>query len=87
MQHYAGIYLLQVYQFKYLHTVASFWILLIESHDARNHEYKIVCGYILKASMTPLVLTVLSGFKSKRLLSHDTIPILTMQFGPSERRR
>ena len=24
---------------KHLHTVASFWILLIQSHDARNHEY------------------------------------------------
>jgi len=26
---------------KYLHTVASCWILSIQSHDARNHEYKI----------------------------------------------
>jgi len=26
---------------KYLHTVASCWILLIQSHDARNREYKI----------------------------------------------
>ena len=26
---------------KYLHTVASCWILLIQSHGARNHEYKI----------------------------------------------
>jgi len=25
---------------KYLHTVAYCWILLIQSHDARNHEYK-----------------------------------------------
>ena len=26
---------------KYLHTVACYLILLIQSHDARNHEYKI----------------------------------------------
>ena len=26
---------------KYLHTVASCWILLVECYDARNHEYKI----------------------------------------------
>ena len=26
---------------KYLHTVASCWILSIKNHDARNHEYKI----------------------------------------------
>jgi len=26
---------------KYLHTVASCWILSIQSYDARNHEYKI----------------------------------------------
>jgi len=25
---------------KYLHTVASCWILLIQSYDTRNHEYK-----------------------------------------------
>ena len=25
---------------KYLHTVASRWILLIKSYDASNHEYK-----------------------------------------------
>jgi len=25
---------------KYLHIVASCWILLIQSHDARNREYK-----------------------------------------------
>jgi len=28
---------------KYLHTVASCWILLILSYDAWNHEYKIHC--------------------------------------------
>ena len=27
---------------KYLHTVASCWILLIKRYDAQNHEYKIV---------------------------------------------
>ena len=26
---------------KHLHTVASCWILLIQSYDARNNEYKI----------------------------------------------
>ena len=26
---------------KHLHTIASRWILLIWSYDARNHEYKI----------------------------------------------
>ena len=42
MQQYAGVYLLQNYSVnKHLHTVASRWILLIQSHDARNHEYKI----------------------------------------------
>ena len=48
MQQYAGIYLLRVYSVlsklavnKYLHTAASCWILSIQSHDARNHEYKI----------------------------------------------
>jgi len=29
----------------------------------------------------------ISGFKIQWLLSHDTFPILTMQFGPSEMRR
>jgi hypothetical protein len=28
--------------YKYLHTVASCWILLTESYNARNHEYKIL---------------------------------------------
>jgi len=26
---------------KYLHPVASYWIVSIQSHDARNHEFKI----------------------------------------------
>ena len=30
---------------KYLHTVASCWILLIQSCDAWNHEYKMVSSY------------------------------------------
>ena len=29
---------------KYLHTVGSYWILLMQSHDARNREYKIKHG-------------------------------------------
>ena len=27
-------------EYKHLHTVASCWILLIQSHDVQNHEYK-----------------------------------------------
>ena len=38
---------------KHLHTVASHWILLIQSHDARNSEYKI-------ESMTSYVVLVMS---------------------------
>ena len=36
---------------KYLYTVASCWILSIQSHDARSHEYKIVNGVLLFLAM------------------------------------
>jgi hypothetical protein len=33
---------------KDLHTVASCWILLIQSHDARNHAYKVLLVVVAK---------------------------------------
>ena len=67
MKQYAGIYLLQNFAInKHLHTVASHCILLILSHDSRNHEYKNIHTCIHQYKCVYTVRSYVWRFRYKR---------------------